>query len=575
MKRVKEFINLGSVLALLIAFAPSPSLAQTVANAPTSCEVDDGTGTAPPVAAIGVNSFACGPNASAEGEDASAIGANAAAVGARATAVGANSVAAEDATAVGAEATATATNTTALGLSANATATNATALGANSDAAGTNSLAVGGGARALGPDSTALGANAVAGIGGAIAIGTDANASGSDSVVIGSGSSSTSSNTTIVGARSNALGQATLLGNDIQASGVNAIGVGRGTTVDGESSIAIGNASRVGAGASQSVAVGHFSWVSSANGTAIGNQTRVDGEDGTAVGRSASVLFGATSAGAFGAGSIADRSNTISIGNAALQRQLTYLAAGTEDTDGVNVAQLKALMAAFGGGANYNGGIFGAPSFVFASGSTFNDVNSALLYLDGRITTISLTPGPQGPQGPQGPAGTPGTPGAPGSGGAADCNVAVCYDDASRRSATLNAGGPATTLRNVNAGVADTDAVNVGQMRAADLEVLNQANSYTDNRVSNILTVIDDRFEDIDAQLNRGTAINTAMTMMASSAAGVRDENRIAVGVGASGSEKAIAAGYQRAFDNGAVATFGVSFSGGETTAGIGFGFGF
>src|SRR3546814_365670 len=44
---------------------------------------------------------------------------------------------------------------------------------------------------------------------------------------------------------------------------------------------------------------------------------------------------------ALGAGSIADRDNSVSVGSAGNERQITNVAAGTEDTDAVNLAQLQ------------------------------------------------------------------------------------------------------------------------------------------------------------------------------------------------------------------------------------------
>jgi autotransporter adhesin len=299
--------------------------------------------------------------------------------------------------------------------------------------------------------------------------------------------------------------------------------------------------------------------------TAIGSSSDVDGVQGTAVGAFSRVNAGVTSAGAFGFGSIADRSNAISFGNAGQLRQLIYVAAGTQDTDAVNLGQVRALMQAFGGGGTISGGVYSPVNYSFTSGGTFDNVGDALLYLDGRITRISLTPGPQGPQGPQGPAGP----------GGADCNTAVCYDDTTHNTATLNNGGSPTRLRNVADGVNASDAVNLGQMQAADLDTLNQANDYTDARVSNILTVMDDRFEGIERRMSRMGAMNSAMSMMTASAAGVQSANKVAVGVGYDGGEAAIAAGYQKLFGNGAVVTLGASYSGGDTQAGVGFGFGF
>src|SRR3546814_7720468 len=44
---------------------------------------------------------------------------------------------------------------------------------------------------------------------------------------------------------------------------------------------------------------------------------------------------------ALGAGSVADRINSVSVGDAGSERQVTNVAAGTEDTDAVNLAQLQ------------------------------------------------------------------------------------------------------------------------------------------------------------------------------------------------------------------------------------------
>ena len=60
---------------------------------------------------------------------------------------------------------------------------------------------------------------------------------------------------------------------------------------------------------------------------------------------------------------------------------------------------------------------------------------------------------------------------------------AVTYDNSSRTSVTLNAGGPATIVQNVAAGVAATDAVNVAQLGGAVNGAVNVSNAYTDARV--------------------------------------------------------------------------------------------
>src|SRR5690606_39239750 len=44
---------------------------------------------------------------------------------------------------------------------------------------------------------------------------------------------------------------------------------------------------------------------------------------------------------ALGANSVADRADSVSVGSAGAERQVTNVAAGTEDTDAVNLAQLQ------------------------------------------------------------------------------------------------------------------------------------------------------------------------------------------------------------------------------------------
>ncbi|WP_165931136.1 YadA-like family protein [Stenotrophomonas sp. ATCM1_4] len=63
------------------------------------------------------------------------------------------------------------------------------------------------------------------------------------------------------------------------------------------------------------------------------------GEGALAIG-DAAVASGTNSV-ALGNGSIADRDNAVSVGAAGQERQVTNVAAGTQDTDAVNVAQLK------------------------------------------------------------------------------------------------------------------------------------------------------------------------------------------------------------------------------------------
>jgi len=86
-------------------------------------------------------------------------------------------------------------------------------------------------------------------------------------------------------------------------------------------------------------------------------------------------------------------------------------------------------------------------------------------------------------------------------------NNSVQYDDSTHTSVTLGPGNPPVTLHNVAAGVAATDAVNVGQLNNAIGNVTNiainsavtQANAYTDALFSELEFQLDDVRKDARA----------------------------------------------------------------------------
>ena len=133
-------------------------------------------------------------------------------------------------------------------------------------------------------------------------------------------------------------------------------------------------------------------------------------------------------------------------------------------------------------------------------------------------------------------------------------------------------------------------------MQAGDAATLSAANSYTDTTATQTLTsanaytdsrfaAMDDNFEhfrteterrflDQDRRIDRQGAMSSAMLNMATSTAGIRTENRVGVGVGFQGGEKALSIGYQRALSDRATITIGGAFSGDEKSVGVGAGFG-
>ncbi|QWP74871.1 YadA-like family protein [Lysobacter sp. K5869] len=198
-------------------------------------------------------------------------------------------------------------------------------------------------------------------------------------------------------------------------------GTGNASVANGSRGVAVGASAS--AGGDHATAIGGDSYAAGANDTAIGGNARVNADGSTALGANSTVAAGATNAVAvgesasvsasgavaLGQGAVADRADTVSVGNATQKRQVVNVAAGTQDNDAVNVAQLKASQ----------------------SGTVRYDSNP-----DGSVNNTQVT---------------------------------------------LNNGGAAVTIRNVRAGTANTDAVNVQQLNEGVNRAISTSNQYTDN----------------------------------------------------------------------------------------------
>jgi trimeric autotransporter adhesin len=106
---------------------------------------------------------------------------------------------------------------------------------------------------------------------------------------------------------------------------------------------AAGNSSGASAVGAGSIAIGGHATADSTGGTAasiaIGSDSLAKAHSATVIGPGATAT--ATNTVVLGTLSIADRTGTVSIGSSSNRRQLVNLAAGTQDTDAVNLAQLK------------------------------------------------------------------------------------------------------------------------------------------------------------------------------------------------------------------------------------------
>jgi autotransporter adhesin len=173
-------------------------------------------------------------------------------------------------------------------------------------------------------------------------------------------------------------------------------------------------------------------------------------------------------------------------------------------------------------------------------------------------------------------------------------SVALGQGSVADRDNTVSVGsvGNERQVTNVADGTAATDAVNKGQLDTGIAEAktytdttatktLTSANAYTDAKFAawdDTFTAfqgeIDHRFREQDRRIDRQGAMGAAMLNMATSAAGIRTQNRVGVGVGFQNGESALSVGYQRAISDRAVITVGGAFSGDETSVGLGAGFG-
>ena len=364
--------------------------------------------------ASGGYSVAIGTAAKADGGAGVSIGYKTNAKTSNSLAVGSESQATgEGAVAVGRKNTSTGASSTVLGILSTANATSATAVGMETTAKGENSLAVG-------HKSSASGKNGVA-------VGTNFTTSEQGGVAVGNAAKSKETNATAVGI-------------DVSANAANSVALGGSATANSDGAIAIGShgSRQTTATGNRALAIGTAATANGLDNIAIGTSASTSSQYSTAVGNGATATairaaaFGANSTAsveggvALGVGSVANRAggiankgynpndnrtnkyaglNTwvlspttgaVAVGNGtAATRQITGLAAGKEDTDAVNVAQLKSVNLAFAGNvgsgdvnlANSTLGIKGDNTYITTS------ANGQNLTISGKTQNINVTNG--------------------------------------------------------------------------------------------------------------------------------------------------------------------------------------
>ncbi|WP_079954912.1 YadA-like family protein [Salmonella enterica] len=228
-------------------------------------------------------------------------------------------------------------------------------------------------------------------------------------------------------------------------------------------------------------------------------KTNTDGADANAQGAD-SVAIGSGSIAAaensvaLGTNSVADEANTVSVGSSTQQRRITNVAAGVNNTDTVNVAQLKASEA----------------------GSVRYETNA-----DGSVNYSVLNLGD-------------------GSGGT-------------------------TRIGNVSAAVNDTDAVNYAQLKRS----VEEANTYTDQKMGEM----NSKIKGVENKMSGGIA--SAMAMAGLPQAYAPGANMTSIAGGTFNGESAVAIGVSMVSESGGwvYKLQGTSNSQGDYSAAIGAGF--
>ncbi|MCI6407018.1 S-layer homology domain-containing protein [Veillonella caviae] len=249
-------------------------------------------------------------------------------------AVGTNSHAAGwGASALGYQAYALNSQASALGDDAKAMGYASSAVGTHSYASGKNSTALGNGAEALGNQSNAIGSGSAATADKSIAVGWGAGASGANAIAIGTSTGAVKTWYTQGNAQS---AHATEL-DQWAASGDRSIALGTDTL----------------ANASDSVGIGTLATAVVSGGVALGSESVANRAALTGVSTSASATAAANQVYAMDNSSAADKAaivatvqggqGAVSVGVDGQTRQITNVAAGSEDSDAVNVSQLKAV----------------------------------------------------------------------------------------------------------------------------------------------------------------------------------------------------------------------------------------
>ncbi|MCP1625327.1 YadA-like family protein [Pseudomonas nitroreducens] len=388
--------------------------------------------------------------------NATALGYSASAQASRSTALGESSVAgargsvalgstanveagAENGLALGTAATVDAADSIALGSSASVVnsasgeiSTGSLALGHKSGVVGANSVALGASSNATNSNATALGTGTLAAADGSAALGRGAtvNQGADNSLALGSGSQ------VAAGAKS-----AAALGNGAKANANNSLALGTSAVTGATNSVALGSAAVVGTNSSNGLALGSGSriGINASNTVALGTGTIVGdrASNSMAMGNGSIVSADVSNGIALGTGSSVTKSNSVAIGREASATSSDAVALGRE----ASAAASESI--ALGRDANTQAGASG--SMALGRGASAQTNRSVALGADSvanrTATQLALS-------------------------GYVPAGATSVAASTATGEVSIGSSGSERRLTNLAAGAADTDGVNVSQLKA-------------------------------------------------------------------------------------------------------------
>ena len=381
---------------------------------------------------------ALGAGANATGQSTVALGLSAQATSGKATALGSKSVASEDAA-------------VAVGADAKATGGYASALGADATASNNDATAFGHGTVASGASSTALGSRAKAGAVAGVGIGMLANATNQYGVAIGGESSSTADNSIAIGRKSSATGENGIaIGTFTTSKGANGVAVGTNGTTAELGGVAVGQAAK--SNKFYSVAMGMNVTADGDNSVALGGSASANSDGTIAIGSYGSTPTKATGnrALAIGSATTANGLESIAIGSRVNSTSQHSIAIGTR----ANASAVKSVAIGPDSRATVDGGVaLGRDSVADVAGGVNNkgynpNTNRTDVYsgLNGNVLTSTT--------------------------------------------GAVSIGNGTTVTRQLTglaAGIRDTDAVNVAQLKSVNLAFSGNVNTGNVNIANSTL----------------------------------------------------------------------------------------